>query len=176
MDCHFLLQGIFPNQWSFYCVFCVACGFFPAEPPRKPKLDLMVSHVAPFMPVKNYSMKLWKAMGAPKMCWRTRKISPKKKGAYGWRKEKCSSSLERIMRHHHLSLFLKYFLSIIFILYNWLKFPFPFFFLSFTSFFVFSIVIHWLLTIGGYSAGINDTNISRAWFLPSRRSQFSKEL
>ena len=121
-----LLLRLLHGRWILYCW---------ARPPRKPRLDLMLPYVAPFTPGKNYSTKLRKAMGAPKMCWRTRKISPKKQGAYGWQREKSSSSLERIMLHHHLSLFLKYFLWITFILYNWLMFPFPFFpFLHFLHF------------------------------------------
>ena len=41
VGCHFLLQGIFPNQGSSLIsyIFCIASRFFTTEPSGKPMLD-----------------------------------------------------------------------------------------------------------------------------------------
>ena len=46
VDCHFLLQGIFPTQGSnlsLLQVSCIAGRFFPTEPPMKPRVGTWVS-------------------------------------------------------------------------------------------------------------------------------------
>ena len=51
VDCHFLLQGIFPTQGSLVSL-AFAGGFFTTEPPRKPCMSArhVISPVARFQP------------------------------------------------------------------------------------------------------------------------------
>ena len=85
MDCHFLLQGIFPTQ-GLNLVSCIAGGFFTTDPPGKPFQFLAFTKKAAITFNTSLCMNIYFHLFGGKyleMEWLVHMVSPRK-GGFGF--------------------------------------------------------------------------------------------
>ena len=70
VECHFLLQGIFPTQGSnqVFCGSCIACRFFTPEPPGSPCKSSILQYRIFFLKVTFKNHNYWFTLGCSFPC------------------------------------------------------------------------------------------------------------